>query len=118
MRKEIFVAMTIAMSVIGISAAAGSQPGGILSLSDHEKKQAWQEFHMQAIHHYGVPWLEPIDRWVLPNTIMIKPITNRAARDVPALAPYDFAIVDGTLLIVNPTDHAVVEVIGPYRHSG
>ncbi len=43
-----------------------------------------------AIHHYGVPWFEPIDRWVLPPTVTVKPDTSRAARDVPGLAGYDF----------------------------
>ncbi len=118
MRKKILTTLAVAMIVTGISAATAGQPGDTLSLTHYEKKLVWQELHRQAIHHYGVPWFEPIDRWALPNTITIKPVTNRIARDVPALAPYDFAIVQGMLLIVNPTDHVVVEVIRPYRHSG
>ena len=35
----------------------------------------------------------------------------KAARQVPALAPYDFAMVKGGLLIVNPNDVIVAEVI-------
>jgi hypothetical protein len=30
---------------------------------------------------------------------------------VPALRPYDFAIVQGKLLIVNPSDRKIAEVI-------
>jgi hypothetical protein len=118
MRKTILIALVVAMIVASISAATAKQPSDILSLTHQEKKLAWQDLHGQAIHRFGVPWFDTIDRWVLPNTITIKPVTNRLARDVPALAPYDFAIVEGMLLIVNPTDHAVVEVIRPYRHSG
>ncbi len=123
MRKQISSAFAIVMVVAGISAipvanAGLSAPGvrppdDILSLTDREKGLAWRDLHRQAIHHYGAPWFETIDRWVLPPTVTVKPVTSRAARDIPALAGYDFAIVEGMLLIVNPTDRAVAEVIAP-----
>jgi hypothetical protein len=123
MWKQISSALAIAMIIVrvsavpvanaGLSALSISQPGDILSLTHHEKRLAWQDLHRQAIHHHGVPWFETIDRWVLPPRFTAKPVTSRAARDVPALAGYDFAIVDDMLVIVNPTDHAVAEVIAP-----
>lgn len=66
----------------------------------------------------GVPWFETIDRWLLPNTVTAKPVTGRAIRDVPSLAPYDFTVVEGSLLIVNPADRTVVALIRPYEHVG
>ncbi len=117
MRKEILIALAVAMIVTAISAATASEAGDILSLTQHEKQLAWQELQRQTSHHYAVPWFEPMERWVLPNTITVKPVTDQVARDVPQLAPYDFAIVEEMLLIVNPTDHAVVEVIRPYRQA-
>ncbi len=79
---------------------------------------AWRDLSGRAIHYYGVPWFEAIDRWVLPNTVKAEPVIRRAIRDVPSLAPYDFAVVEGELLIVNPADRAVVAVIRPYKHVG
>ncbi len=38
-------------------------------------------------------------------------VPSKAARDVPALRPYDFAMVQGKLLIVNPSDKKIAEVI-------
>ena len=128
MWKQILSALAIAMIIVSVSAVpvanarlsalSVKQPGDILSLTHREKRLAWRDLHRQAIHHYGVPWFEPIDRWVLPPRYTAKPVTSRAARDVPALAGYGFAIVDGMLLIVNPTDHAVADVIAPPAPKG
>lgn len=122
MWKQISSALAIAMIIVSVSAVpvanAGpsalsiSQPGDILSIT-HRERLAWRDLHRQAIHHHGVPWFETIDRWVLPPRFTAKPVTSRAARDVPALVGYDFAIVEDMLVIVNPTDHAVAELIAP-----
>ena len=128
MRKEISSALAIATFIAGISAISianamlsapsAKRPGDFLSLTYREKRLAWRDLHKQAIHHYGVPWFAAIDRWVLPPSVRVKPVTRRALRDIPALAGYDFAIMQGLLLIVNPTDRAVAEVITPRRHLG
>jgi hypothetical protein len=48
----------------------------------------------------------------------IRPVTRKAARHVPALSPYDSAVVQGRLLIVSPRDMIVAEVIrGPRKAS-
>ena len=35
----------------------------------------------------------------------------KAASDVPALKPYNFAMLQKKLVIVNPSDHKIAEVI-------
>ncbi len=47
----------------------------------------------------------------------IRPVTRKAARHVPALSPYDFALVQGRLLIVSPRDMIVAEVIRGQRKA-
>lgn len=96
----------------------GAPSGGVLALTHAEKKLVWRDLSKRAFHYYGVPWFETIDRWALPNTIKIKPVTRRAMHDVPSLAQYDFAVVEGDLLLVNPADRTVVGVIRPYKHVG
>ena len=123
MWKQISSALAIAMLIVSVSAVPVAnaklsalsirQPGDILSLTHREKRLAWRDLHRQAIHQSGVPWFATIDRWVLLPRFTAKPVTSPAARDVPALAGYAFAIVEGMLVIVNPTDHAVAEVIAP-----
>jgi Protein of unknown function (DUF1236) len=47
----------------------------------------------------------------VPGSLTIRAVPNKVARDVSQLRPYDFAKVQGKLLIVNPTDRTIAEVI-------
>ena len=47
----------------------------------------------------------------VPSTLTIKAVPAKAARDVSQLRPYDFAKVQNKLLIVNPHDRMIAEVI-------
>lgn len=38
-------------------------------------------------------------------------VPRKAASDVPSLKPYDFAMLQKKLLIVNPADRKIAEVI-------
>jgi uncharacterized iron-regulated membrane protein len=128
MWTKISSVLAIAIVIAGISpgfwadatllAARLRKPSDFLSLTQRAKKLAWRDLHNEAVHYYGRPWFATIDRWVVPPRITLKPVTHRAARDVPALANYDFAIDKGKLLIVNPADRAIAEVIAPERHFG
>ncbi len=48
---------------------------------------------------------------VVPSAIIIEPVPSKAASDVPSLRPYDFAVVQGKVLIVNPSDRKIADVI-------
>ena len=48
---------------------------------------------------------------IVPSTLKIEPVSNKLASAVPAVKAYDFAMVKGKLLIVNPSDKKIVEVI-------
>ena len=48
---------------------------------------------------------------MVPNTVTTAPITSKAASDVPALKPYNFAMLQHKLVIVNPADKKIAEVI-------
>jgi len=48
---------------------------------------------------------------VVPSALKLELMSSKAAKDVPSLRSYDFAIVQGKLWIVNPSDRKIVEVI-------
>lgn len=48
---------------------------------------------------------------VLPHDVKVAPVTDKAASDVLALKSYDFAVPQHKLLIVNPGDRKIAEVI-------
>ena len=43
--------------------------------------------------------------------VPIKAVPTKTARDVSQLRPYDFAMVSGKILIVNPKDRTVAQVL-------
>ena len=47
----------------------------------------------------------------LVGSVKLEPVTAKAVGDIPALRPYDFAMMEGQLLIVNPSDRKIVAVI-------
>jgi hypothetical protein len=124
MQKHNFIALAIAVAIASNAAIPTAsarrsigRPSDMLSLTHREKGLAWRDLHRHATHYYRVPGFEPIDHWVLPPVVTVKPVTSGAARDVPALMGYEFVIVEGMLLIVNPTDRAIAEVIAPRPDS-
>jgi hypothetical protein len=48
---------------------------------------------------------------IVPSTVKTEPVPSKAATGVPALKSFNFAMVDGKLLIVNPSDKKIVDVI-------
>jgi len=55
---------------------------------------------------------QPSTSSALPSTVTVHAIPAKTARAVPALRPYDYAKLNGKLLIVNPHDMMIAEVIG------
>jgi hypothetical protein len=87
----------------------------ILILSRAQQRRAWDDLHRVAVSQYLPPGFSASIEWVLPNSVRIKPVSRKARRQVPALKPYDFAIVHNTLVIVNPYDRIIAEVIPRWR---
>lgn len=118
------LALSAAVLVAAVStASAGSvQTGSIsartpgaatdrLDLNRIQQKVAWADLRSLPTNQKAPSDFIPIQGSVLPNSVVIQAVTKQAAGDVPALKSYDFAIVSGKLLIVNPSDKKVVEVI-------
>jgi hypothetical protein len=82
-----------------------------LSLTTTEQKAVWKDLNGQSSIQSARSGFQPTVGAAVPSTVQIKPISGKAASDTPAIKPYDFAIVSGKLLIVNPSDRKVAEVI-------
>ena len=118
------LALSAAVLVAAVStASAGSvQTGSIsartpgaatdrLDLNRIQQKVAWADLRSLPTSQKAPSDFIPIQGSVLPNSVVIQAVTKQAAGDVLALKSYDFAIVSGKLLIVNPSDKKVAEVI-------
>jgi len=81
-----------------------------LSLDAAQRKTAWNDLSSQTTQKAPANFAATAGAKV-PSSLSIKAVPSKAARDVSQLRPYDFAKVQGKLLIVNPTDRTIAEVI-------
>jgi hypothetical protein len=93
------------------SANATAQSGDTLTLSDAQRKLAWQDLYMDSLNQNTPPGFDAVVGAKVPNTIVIAPVTAQAGSDVPALKPYSFAMVQKKLVIVNPSSRKIANVI-------
>jgi Protein of unknown function (DUF1236) len=92
--------------------ATGAAPSAdALKLSDAQRKMAWQDLYMDSLNQDTPPGFNAVVGATVPNTIVIAPVTAQAGGDVPALKPYAFAMVQKKLVIVNPGNRKIANVI-------
>jgi hypothetical protein len=82
-----------------------------LILSSAQQKTAWNDLSGVASEQSTPADFNMAVGSVVPTTFKITPVSSKAAKDVPALKPYDFGMLQGKLLIVNPSDKKIVDVI-------
>jgi hypothetical protein len=122
MRKQLSLAFAAAMllgGTLGASATDTQSKGGNMSppakdslnLTTDQQKTAWNDLSSEAKKQHAPPSFFRAVGNVVSSSVKLQPITAKAAGDVPALRPYDFAMMEGQLLIVNPSDRKIVAVI-------
>jgi hypothetical protein len=87
------------------------KPSDSLSLSADQQKTAWNDLNNQGTNQNAPSDFTATSGSKVPNTVTIRAIPTKTARDVSQLRPYDFARVSGKVLIVNPQDRMVAEVL-------
>ncbi len=121
-RTSIALAAAALLSGVSAASAAGMQQsnGGAnmaptasdtLSLSSTQQKTAWKDLYTVSLNQKAPSGFSAVTGAVVPNTVTTAPITSKAASDVPALKPYNFAMLQHKLVIVNPADKKIAEVI-------
>ena len=102
-----------AMAVVPASAALFSsspKASDSLSLSSQQQQTAWNDLNGAKASNAPSSF-QPATSSAVPSTLTVHAIPAKTASAVPALRPYDYAKVDGKLLIVNPHDMMIAEVI-------
>jgi hypothetical protein len=82
-----------------------------LSLTSTEQKSAWKDLNGHVTNQNAPSGFQPKVGAAVPSSIKLEPIPAQAATDVPSLKSFDFAMVQGKLLIVNPSDKKIADVI-------
>jgi Protein of unknown function (DUF1236) len=116
------LAAALLLSGIAAASAAGMSPSSshstmgraasdTLRLTSIERETAWNDLRKEAATQNEPRSLNVTVGTAVPTTLKIEPVPRKVAEAIPALRPYDFAMVRGKLAIVNPADKKIVEVI-------
>jgi len=111
----ISVASAAGMSKSTTTTGSGSslpQPSDTLTLTSSQQKMAWKDIKSQAQKETAPATFTAKIGAAVPKDLGTKPVPVSTANKVPALRPFQYALLDSNkLLIVNPTDHKVAEII-------
>ena len=129
MKKQVSIMLAAGLLMAGIPAASAavlspsgragmSQPlSNALDLTATQRTKAWNDLQKQATERKTPSSFEPTVRSAVPSTIKIEPVPSKAANDVPSLKSYDFAMTEGKLLVVNPSDKKIAAVLSETKGS-
>lgn len=122
MKTQTTIALAAAVLLSGAAAAAAadvaSSHSGMakpvsdtLSLSSAQQKTAWRDLDRPVFNQFGPPGFIVSEGAVLPRGVTTDAMPKKAAHDIPALRPYAYALVQHDVVIVNPRDRKIAEVI-------
>ncbi len=104
-------AADVASSHSGMASSTTAKPASdTLNLNATQQKTAWNDLNSQASQNAPAGF-NATDGAKVPATLKIEAVPAKAARDVSQLRPYDFTKVQNKILIVNPHDRMIAEVI-------
>ncbi len=111
----LLVAGAAAVSAAPMDSAAGAKmappAGDSLNLTTAQRKTAWKDLYTGVLNQNTPSGFQASVGAVVPSNVATAPMTAKAASDVPALKPYQFAMVQKKLVIINPADRKIADVI-------
>jgi hypothetical protein len=122
MKKSASVAVAAVLLVSGVSVASAAshmsnRPGNSaaasdrLDLSDVQQKSIWKDIGRHAANQSAPAGFNAAVGTTIPAHVNTYPLPRAAARDVPAVKPYRYAMLQGKVLIVNPSDKKIADVV-------
>jgi hypothetical protein len=115
MRKQTAIVSAAALLLCGVataSAATALHGTDTVILSAAQRRAVWNDLSKQATNQ-NVPGFDATTGTFVPNSVKMKiqPIPSKATANNPSLRPYDFAMVNHKLVIVDPTNNVIADVL-------
>jgi hypothetical protein len=79
-------------------------------LSAAQRRALWNDLGKQAANQ-NASGFEARTGTFVPLSVKIEPMTGKAAANNPQLRPYDYAMVDHDLVIVDPANKVIADVV-------
>jgi hypothetical protein len=100
-----------AMSRQSSMSSTASMAKDNLSLTTAQEKLAWRDLSKQAASQPAPSNFSASPGTTIPDNIALRPIPRKVASQLPKLRPYQYARLPNEILIVNPTDKKVADVV-------
>ena len=100
-----------AMSKTTAPPAMQSEAKDSLSLTPSQERTAWRDLGQQATSQTAPTNFTAAVGATIPGDIALRSVPAKVAAHVSSLKPYDYALLQGKLLIVNPGNKKIVDVI-------
>lgn len=113
MKKQTAIVSAAALLLCGVataSAASTTHGTDTVILSAAQRKAIWNDLSKQATNQ-NVSGFEAQTGRFVPSSVKIAPMPSKAMANVPSLRPYDYAMVDHHLVIVDPTNKVIADVL-------
>jgi Protein of unknown function (DUF1236) len=113
MSKQTAIVSAAALLLCGVAAASAAtamHPSDTLILSSAQRSTVWKDLSKQATNQNVAGFNATIGAFV-PNTVKLKPMPSKTTTDIPSLRPYDFALVGHKLVIVDPSNKVIADVL-------
>ena len=122
MKKSASVAVAAVLLVSGVSVASAashmsSRSGNsvaasdTLALSSAQQKSIWKDISSHAATQSAPSGFNAAVGAAIPDGVNTYPLPRQAARDVPAVKPYRYAMLQDKVLIVNPSDRKIADIV-------
>jgi hypothetical protein len=100
-----------AMSRQSSMSSTASMAKDNLSLTTAQQELAWRDLSKQAASQPAPSNFSASQGITIPDNIALRPIPKKVASLLPKLRPYQYARLPNEILIVNPTDKKVADVV-------
>jgi hypothetical protein len=111
MKRGMMSSLAVATLMFGVTTAlAATNPPETIRMSTSQRKTAWNDMNKQAPDQNAGSFVPELGA-ILPSDIKIEPVPHKAVSSIPALAPYNFAMVQHKLVIVNPSNKVIAYVV-------
>ncbi len=82
-----------------------------LDLSATQQKDIWKDLSRHATNQTAASGFNATVGEAIPSGVSTYPLPRQARRDVPAVKPYRYAMTQDKVLIVNPSDKKIADVV-------
>jgi hypothetical protein len=122
MKKSASVAVAAVLLLSGVSVASAAshmsnRSGNSaaardkLDLSSAQQKSIWKDIGSHAANQNAPSDFNAAVGMAIPAGVSTYPLPRQAARDVPAVKPYRYTMLQDKVLIVNPSDKKIADVV-------